>query len=190
VLTSVSRVRVLFGELPFLERNNSDTRVNGKRRESHLPNREVKAQETWKSRLHLARGRAGTTQAVDVVLTCWLEGTRVVDGRTMAIISLEGETEIRKVNTTTTVRPGERVSGGGRGQAHVGAEPGVGFRRFAFGLAPESWLLAHLRVEWPRWLKGLRRSDRIGINRALRFRRQLLGKHSVRLRRLVQSFIA
>lgn len=55
---------------------------------------------------------------------------------------------------------------------------------------PEPWLLAQLRMEWPRWLKGLRRSDRIGINRALRFRRQLLGKHSARLRRLVQSFSA
>jgi hypothetical protein len=55
---------------------------------------------------------------------------------------------------------------------------------------PAPWLLAHLRLEWPRWLKRLRRNDRIGINRALRFRRQLLGKHSARLRRLVQSFVA
>ena len=54
----------------------------------------------------------------------------------------------------------------------------------------EPWLLAHLRMEWPRWLKGLRRSDRIGLNRSLRTRRQLLGKHWARLRQLVQSFVA
>ena len=55
---------------------------------------------------------------------------------------------------------------------------------------PAPWLLAHLRLEWPRWLKGLRRSDRIGLQRAMRFPRPLLGKHSARLWRLVQSFIA
>jgi hypothetical protein len=53
---------------------------------------------------------------------------------------------------------------------------------------PKPWLLAHLRLELPHWLKGLRRCDRIGLNRVLR--RQLLGKHSARLRRLVQSFLA
>ena len=53
---------------------------------------------------------------------------------------------------------------------------------------PAPWLLAHLRLEWPRWLKGLRRSDRVGVKRA--FRRPLTGKHSARLWRLVQSFIA
>jgi len=55
---------------------------------------------------------------------------------------------------------------------------------------PEPWRLAHLRLEWPRWLKKLRRCDRIGLNRALRTRRQLLGKHSARLRRLMRSFVA
>jgi hypothetical protein len=42
---------------------------------------------------------------------------------------------------------------------------------------PAPWLLAHLRLEWPRWLKGLRRRDRIGLQRALRFRHRVLGKH-------------
>ena len=56
-------------------------------------------------------------------------------------------------------------------------------------LAP--WLLAHWRLEWPRWLTSLRRSDRIGLQRALRFRHRVLGKHFARLFRMVsQEFAA
>jgi len=76
-----------------------------------LPNREVKPQESWPVKIRLLMGREKKKDVMDVVLTCTYEGTRTVNDRKEAVISLLGEINVLKSERPLLRQPSDRAFG-------------------------------------------------------------------------------
>jgi hypothetical protein len=76
-----------------------------------MPNRVVQPLETWDAKIRLMMGREKQKDVMDVVLTCTYEGSRKVQDKTEALISLTGEIIILKSARPLIRNPSDRVGG-------------------------------------------------------------------------------
>ena len=76
-----------------------------------MPNRAVQPLETWDAKIRLMMGREKQKDVMDVVLTCAYEGSRKVEDKTEALISLTGEIILLKSARPVLRNPSDRVAG-------------------------------------------------------------------------------